>query len=287
MKSKGKFRNSMFGQVVYRLSRNRMAMFALAILLIEVILAIIAPLIIPYDIAAINVKERYQEPSAQHLFGTDKMGRDLFSRLLYGGRYSLLIGFLSTLFGTLLGMLLGAVAGYFGGRADNLIMRGLDIYQAIPGMLLMIVLAAVLGTGVEVTIIALTIGCAAGNARLFRASILNIRSMEYIEASQSINCSPAKIILSHIVPNAMSPMIVSFTMGMAINIVVCAALSFIGLGVQPPTPEWGALLSDSRADMRMHPYLVIFPGLAIMITVFALNMFGDGLRDAMDPKLKN
>ncbi len=285
--TKGKFKNSEAGQVLSRLRKNKTAMFALAIILIEILIAILSPLIIPYDISAVNISERYQFPSAAHWFGTDNMGRDLFSRLLYGGRYSLTIGFLATLFGTLLGMLLGAIAGFFGGTADNLIMRGLDILQAIPGMLLMIVLAAVLGTGVGVTIIALTIGAMAGNARLFRATILNIRSMEYIEASRSINCSSAKIILSHIVPNALSPMIVSMSMGMAGNIVVCAALSFIGLGVQAPTPEWGALLSASRADMRSYPYLVIFPGLAIMITVFALNMFGDGLRDAMDPKLKN
>lgn len=288
MSKKGKNKKQgMIRQVLSRLMKNKTAMFALIVIVFLVIIAFIAPWIVPYDYAAVNITDRYMAPCAQHLFGTDNMGRDLFSRVIYGTRYSLSIGFSATLLGTLLGMVLGAIAGYFGKSTDNIIMRGLDILQAIPGMLLMIVLAAVLGTGFTVTIIALSIGTAAGNARLFRASILNIRSMEYIEAAQSINCSTIKTIIRHIVPNALSPMIVSFTMGMAGNIVVAATLSFIGLGVQAPLPEWGALLSAARTDMRLYPYLVIFPGLAIMITVFALNMLGDGLRDALDPKLKN
>lgn len=288
MSKKGKNKKQgMIRQVLSRLMKNKTAMFALIVIVFLVIIAFIAPWIVPYDYAAVNITDRYMAPCAQHLFGTDNMGRDLFSRVVYGTRYSLSIGFSATLLGTLLGMVLGAIAGYFGKSTDNIIMRGLDILQAIPGMLLMIVLAAVLGTGFTVTIIALSIGTAAGNARLFRASILNIRSMEYIEAAQSINCSTIKTIIRHIVPNALSPMIVSFTMGMAGNIVVAATLSFIGLGVQAPLPEWGALLSAARTDMRLYPYLVIFPGLAIMITVFALNMLGDGLRDALDPKLKN
>lgn len=286
-KAKSEKKQGMMRQVLGRLAKNKTAMFALVILCILVIIAIIGPWIVPYDYSAVNITDRYMFPCAKHLFGTDSMGRDLFSRVIYGTRYSLSIGFTATLVGTLLGMVIGAIAGYFGKTTDNIIMRGLDIIQAIPGMLLMIVLAAVLGTGFTVTIIALSIGCAAGNARLFRAAILNIRSMEYIEAAQSINCSTAKTIVKHIVPNALSPMIVSFTMGMAGNIVVASTLSFIGLGVQAPIPEWGALLSTARTDMRLYPYLVIFPGLAIMITVFALNMLGDGLRDALDPKLKN
>lgn len=286
-RDKKSFKQGMMGQVLHRLAKNKTAMVALGVIIIEVIIALIAPYIVPYDYASVNVTDRYIAPCAQHLFGTDGMGRDMFSRVIYGTRYSLTIGFCATLLGVLLGMVLGAIAGYFGGMTDNLVMRGLDILQAIPGMLLMIVLAAVLGTGVTVTVIALAIGTAAGNARLFRASILNIRSMEYIEASQSINCSAVRTIVRHIVPNALSPMIVSMTMGMAGCIVTAAALSFIGLGVSAPLPEWGALLSAARTDMRMYPYLVIFPGLAIMITVFALNMLGDGLRDALDPKLKD
>lgn len=280
-------KKAMSGQVLARLMKNKMAMFALIILIIEVIIAVIAPMIIPYDYASIDVLNRFASPSAAHLFGTDEMGRDLFSRVIYGSRYSLSIGVVATFLGVLFGMILGAVSGYFGGTVDNLIMRALDILQAIPGMLLMIVMAAVMGTGVPVTILALAIGNMAGNARLFRASILNVRSAEYIEASQSINCSTFRTIVHHVVPNAISPMLVSVTMSIAGCIVTAAALSFIGLGVQSPTPEWGALLSAGRTNMRMYPYLVIFPGLAIMITVFALNMLGDGLRDALDPKLKN
>ena len=282
-----KKKNSMALQVFKRLIKNKTALVALIILLLEVLIAVLAPWIIPYDYAEINVVNRYIEPCAEHLFGTDNMGRDLFSRVIYGARYSLSIGMTANLLGVLIGMILGAVAGYFGGMVDNLIMRFLDILAAIPGMLLMIVMAATMGTGVPVTIIALAIGTAAGNARLFRASILNVRSAEYIEAAQSINCSTFRTIVKHITPNAFSPMIVSITMGVAGCIITSAALSFMGLGVQSPTPEWGALLSAGRADMRMYPYLVLFPGLAIMITVFCLNMLGDGLRDALDPKLKN
>ena len=273
-------------QIFRRLLKNKSAMIGLSIFTVEVIIAILAPMIIPYDYASGIVKDRFMGPCIQHLFGTDNMGRDLLSRVIYGSRYSLTIGVLSTLLGMLLGMFMGAVSGYFGGIADSVIMRILDILQSIPGMLLNIVLAAVMGTGVPVTIIALAIGTTAGCARMFRATILNVRTAEYIEASQSINCSKLRIILHHIVPNAISPMIVLATMGTANAIVNAAALSFIGLGVQAPTPEWGALLSAGRESMRLYPYLVIFPGLAIMITVISLNMLGDGLRDAMDPKLK-
>lgn len=273
-------------QVFRRLIKNKAAMLGLIIFAIEVGMAVIAPLIIPYDYAKVSVSERYMNPCMAHIFGTDSMGRDLFSRIIYGTRYSLIIGLGATALGTLGGMVIGSIAGYFGGKTDNLTMRFLDIIQAIPGMLLTIVLAAVLGNGLGVTIIALSVGIITGSARLFRASILNIRTSEYIEAAQSINCSKLRIIISHIVPNALSPMIVSATMCMADSIVSAAALSFLGLGVQSPTPEWGALLADGRGTMQLYPYLVIFPGIAIMITVFSLNMLGDGLRDALDPKMK-
>ena len=170
---------------------------------------------------------------------------------------------------------------------DNIIMRILDVIQAIPGMLLMIAISAVLGNGFINTCIALAFGGIAGTARLLRASILNIRNMEYLEAAESINCSKFRMIVGHILPNSFSPLIVSFTMGVANTIIMAASLSFIGLGIQPPNPEWGAMLSAGRAYIRDYPHLVLFPGLAIMITVLSLNMLGDGLRDALDPKLKN
>lgn len=282
-----KRKESQLVAVLRRLSKNKMAMLGLFIFLIEVLLAISAQWIMPYDYAQINPREMLQAPSLAHLMGTDDMGRDIFSRLLYGARYSLGIGIVSLALGAWLGIIIGAIAGYAGGWVDNLIMRFLDIIQAIPGMLLMIAIAAVLGNGFFNTCVALAVGGIPGTARLLRASILNIRNMEYLEAAESINCSKFRLISGHILPNAFSPLIVSFAMGVANSVVSAASLSFIGLGIQPPTPEWGAMLSAGRAYIRDYPHLVLFPGIAIMITVLALNLLGDGLRDALDPKLKD
>ena len=226
-------------------------------------------------------------PTAAHLFGCDDMGRDIFSRVLYGGRFSISIGIIAVSISTVFGIMIGSVAGYFGGQVDNVIMRFLDIIQAIPGMLLMIVISAVLGPGFINTVIALSVGSIPGMARMLRAQMMKERDNEYIEAAQSINCGRVRIIVNHLIPNCISPLIVQATMGVAQTITMAAGLSFIGLGVQPPTPEWGAMLSGSRQFMRQAPHLVIFPGLAIAVTVLALNLLGDGLRDALDPKLKN
>ncbi len=280
-------KKSEFMRVMRQLSKNKLAMVGLAILIIEILLALLAPYIIPYDYAKMDVVNAFQTPSAAHLFGTDDTGRDIFSRVLYGGRYSITTGILAVLISLVPGIVIGAIAGYFGGQVDNIIMRILDIIQAIPGMLLMIVIASVLGPGFFNTIIALSISSIPGSARMLRAQMLKERENEYIEAAQSINCSKFRIIFSHLLPNCMSPMIVSSTMGVAQTITMAAGLSFIGLGIQPPTPEWGAMLSDARQFMDQAPHLIIFPGLAIAITVLALNFLGDGLRDALDPKLKN
>ena len=234
-----------------------------------------------------DMTQMFALPSAQHFFGCDDMGRDIFSRILYGAKYSISIGILAILLATVIGMFIGAVAGYFGGWVDNLIMRLLDVIQAIPGMLMMIVISAVLGPGYINTIIAMAFGSIPGMARMLRAQMLKERGNEYIEASTSINCSTPRIIISHLIPNCMSPIIVQATMGVAQTITLAAGLSFIGLGIQPPIPEWGAMLSSARQFIRMYPHLVIFPGLAIAVTVLALNLLGDGLRDALDPKLKN
>ncbi|MGB8451017.1 MAG: ABC transporter permease [Anaerocolumna sp.] len=215
------------------------------------------------------------------------MGRDIFSRVLYGGRYSISIGIIAIAIATFIGIVIGSIAGYFGGAIDNFFMRLLDVVQAIPGMLLMIVISAVLGPGFFNTIIAMSVSSISGMARMLRAQMMKERDNEYIEASQSINCSKLRIIYIHLLPNCISPIIVQATMGVAQTITLAAGLSFIGLGVQPPTPEWGAMLSASRSFIRQSPHLVIFPGLAIAITVLALNLLGDGLRDALDPKLKN
>ncbi len=280
-------KQSEFVRILKQLSKNKMAMVGLAILSSEIILAILAPYIMPYDYASMDMTSIFAKPSLQHFFGCDDMGRDIFSRVLYGARYSISIGIIAVLIGSFFGCIIGAIAGYFGGQVDNIVMRLLDVIQAVPGMLLMIVISAVLGPGYFNTIVALSVGSISGMARMLRAQMLKERENEYIEAAQSINCSKARIIISHLLPNCISPMIVSATMGVAQTITVAAGLSFIGLGVQPPIPEWGAMLSAARQFIRQAPHLVYFPGLAIAVTVLALNLLGDGLRDALDPKLKN
>lgn len=280
-------KKSEFARILRQLSKNKLAMLGLVIFIVEVILAILAPYITPYKYDAMDMTQMFALPSAQHLFGCDDMGRDIFSRILYGAKYSISIGILAILLATVIGMFIGAIAGYFGGWVDNLVMRLMDIVQAIPGMLMMIVISAVLGPGYINTIIAMAFGSIPGMARMLRAQMLKERGNEYIEASTSINCSTPRIIISHLIPNCMSPIIVQATMGVAQTITLAAGLSFIGLGIQPPIPEWGAMLSGARQFIRMYPHLVIFPGLAIAVTVLALNLLGDGLRDALDPKLKN
>lgn len=285
-KAKAK-KNSEFVRVMKQMSKNKLAMIGLAIFIVEIVLAILAPYISPYSYTKMDMTACFATPSATHFFGCDDMGRDIFSRVLYGARYSISIGILAVLFSVIIGCAIGAVAGYFGGQVDNLIMRLLDVIQAIPGMLMMIVISAVLGPGYLNTIIAMSFGSIPGMARMLRAQMLKERTNEYIEAATSINCSTFRIIFHHLIPNCLSPIIVQATMGVGQTITLAAGLSFIGLGVQPPIPEWGAMLSASRQFMRQAPHLVVFPGLAIAVTVLALNLMGDGLRDALDPKLKN
>lgn len=270
-----------------RLKRNKLATLGLVIILLMIVLALLAPILIPYKVDAVNLKYKLKMPSADHWFGTDELGRDIFSRLLFGARYSLQIGILGVVISATGGILLGSIAGYFGGATDNLIMRVMDVLQAIPGIVLAIAISATLGPGLTNCIIALSISAIPNFARMTRASILNVRKMEYLEAATSINCSNTRIIIKHVLPNAFSPLIVQSTMGIASTIMGAAMLSFIGLGVQPPTPEWGAMLSAGRNYLRDYPHLCIFPGVTIMIAVLSLNMLGDGLRDALDPKLKD
>ena len=280
-------KQSEFARVLKELSKNKTAMLGLIILLIEIILAILAPVIAPYDYMEMDIVAAQQGPTMAHWFGTDELGRDIFSRVLYGARYSISMGVLAVLISTTIGMTIGSIAGYFGGWVDNIIMRLLDVIQSLPAMLLSIVLSAVLGPGYFNTILALSVNGMPASARMLRAQMMKVRGNEYIEAAQSINCSKFRIILRHMIPNSFSPNIVQATMAIAHMIVMAASLSFIGLGVQPPTPEWGAMLSNARQFIRQCPHMVIFPGLAIAVTVLAVNLMGDGLRDALDPKLKH
>ena len=278
---------SRFSVVFRQLRKNKLAMAGLVVIILLMLVAIFAPYIMPFDYDQQNWEKPLVTYSREHPLGTDHLGRDILSRLIYGTRISLFMGVSIVILGSVIGILLGGIAGYCGGKTDNIIMRFLDIYQSIPAILLAIALASAVTPGIGSTIIVLSIASFPANARLMRASILQVRQQEYIEASHAISASNLRILLTHVLPNAFSPMIVFITMYIGAAILVTATLSFIGLGVQPPTPEWGSMLARGRGLMRDHPTLVLYPGLMIMITVLALNLFGDGLRDALDPRLKN
>lgn len=279
-------RRSMFREVMIELGRNKLAMFGLAIVAVMALLCIAAPIIAPYGFDDQDVTQKFLSPSLEHICGTDNLGRDIFSRLLYGGRISLLVGILSASFGAIIGTVIGAISGYYSGRVDNVIMRIMDILGAMPSMLLAITICAVLGNGITNAMIAIGIAEIPGYARTVRAPILAVREQEYVEAAISIDASDRRIIFKHILPNSLSPLIVRATMGVASAITTAASLSFLGLGVQPPSPEWGAMLSAGRAYIMQYPYMITFPGICIALLVLSLNFLGDGLRDALDPRLK-
>lgn len=279
-------KNSRMRDVLLRLRRNRLAMVGLAIVLVLVFVAVFADFIAPYGYAKQNIRATLQAPSLQHLCGTDQFGRDVFSRIIYGSRISLQVGFIAVSIAMVIGGFLGALSGYYGGKLDNLIMRAMDILLSIPQILLAIAIAASLGPGLFNLMIAVGISSIPGYARIVRGSVLSIRSQEFVEAAKAMGSGDLRIILRHILPNCMAPVIVQATLGVAFAILTAAGLSFIGLGIQPPSPEWGAMLSGGRVYIRDQSYLTFFPGLAIMVTILALNFLGDGLRDALDPKLK-
>ena len=280
-------KRSQFWDIWRRLRRNKLAMLGLIIVLVLVLSAIFANFIAPYDYAQQDLTNMKAWPSREHLLGTDDYGRDILSRIIYGGRVSLLVAILSIVFGLIVGGILGISAGYFGGIYDGTVMRIMDIVMASPGFLLAVCISAALGSGVLNTAIAIGIGCVPGYARLLRALVLSIREQEYVEAARATGASDLRIMFRQIVPNILSPVIVESTLRIGGCILMISSLSFIGLGVQPPTPEWGSMLSAGRALIRSFWPIVTFPGLAIMLTLFGFNLFGDGLRDALDPKLKN
>ncbi|MDR1766386.1 MAG: ABC transporter permease [Lachnospiraceae bacterium] len=268
------------------LAKDKLAMLGLVVVVILILLSLFAPFITVYGFDQIDIKNMNSGPTLQHIMGTDALGRDIFTRLLYGGRWSLGLGLSASILSVAIGIVVGSVAGYFGGATDNVIMRLCDIIQAIPATMISIIISISLGTGYVVTIFALALGSASNNIRLMRGQVLSVRKEEYLEAAQCVNCSSVRIMFRHIMPNVMSPMILTFTMSIGKMIMVAAGLSVIGLGVQPPNPEWGAMLSAGRNYIIHYPHLVIFPGLFIFVTGFAINLLGDGLRDAIDPKLK-
>lgn len=280
-------KNSQLMQIWKRLRKNKLALVGLGIITVLILVAIFADLIAPYAYDKQNLQATLQFPSVKHIFGTDEFGRDILSRIIYGSRISFEVGFIAVSIAVVIGGILGAMAGYYGGVLDNIIMRTMDMLLAIPQILLAISIVAALGPGLANLMIAVGISSIPGYARIVRASVLSIKDQEFIEAAKAAGSSNTRIIFKHIIPNVMAPIIVQATLGVALAILTAAGLSFIGLGIAPPTPEWGSMLSGGRGYIRDYWYMTMFPGLAIVITIFGLNVLGDGLRDALDPRLKN
>lgn len=269
-----------------RLKKNRLAMLGLVLLLLFTVTALLADQLAPFGYAEQHLKDVFRKPSAPYYLGTDNLGRDILSRIIYGARISLQVGFISVGIALLVGGTLGAVSGFYGGKVDNIIMRFVDILLAIPNILLAIVIASTLGTGLQNLMLAVGISSIPSYARIIRASILTIREQEFVEAARLSGCSDFRIIRRHLLPNILAPVIVQVTLGLGLAILNASSLSFLGLGIQAPVPEWGAMLASGRGYIRQHWHMVTFPGLAIAIVVLAFNMVGDGLRDALDPRMK-
>lgn len=271
-------------QVWRHLRRNRMAMVGLAILLLFMLSAIFAPFLTPYDPIQSDFEKTFQPPSAENLLGTDNLGRDVFSRILYGSRISLAIGFISVSIGLLIGLPVGALSGYYGGKFDLFVQRIIDILIAFPGILLAIVIVTILGVGVENVMIAVGIASVPIYTRLVRGSVLSIKEQGFVAAARALGIGNARIIIRHIMPNCLGPIIVQSTFQVATSILWAAGLGFLGLGAQPPDPEWGAMLARGREFIRTSHHLTTYPGLAILFMVLGFNLLGDGLRDALDPR---
>jgi peptide/nickel transport system permease protein len=267
--------------------RHRLALISSAVLLVLAGMVMLAPFIAPYPFDAIDPTQFRKPPSAAHIMGTDDIGRDLFTRLLYGGRISLAIGLFSALVGTGVGTLLGSLAGYYGRGLDNFIMRVTDVAFSIPSLPLLIILSAYAKSAIPVMILVIGLLSWMSTARIVRATVLSIRERDFTLAARAVGARDARIITLHILPNALAPIIVGATLGVGGAIIAESSLSFLGLGVQVPTPSWGNMLQDSQSTMSSRPWLTIFPGIAILITVLGINFVGDGLRDALDPTIRS
>ncbi|QUC66680.1 ABC transporter permease [Aristaeella hokkaidonensis] len=283
-----KKKESQARQIWRRFRKNRIAMAALVVLTIIVLLACLADLIWNYekDACQINVPARLQKPSAEHWLGTDEMGRDMLCRIVYGARASLIVGLAATTFALLVGGVLGAVCGYYGGKLDNIIMRCTDVLLAIPGLLLAIAIMSAFKPNIFYISLALGISYISKFTRIVRSAVLTVREQEYIEAAKAIGAKDHTIILKHLLMNCMAPIFVQYALAIGSRILSVSTLSYIGMGIQAPTPDWGNMLSGARAYIRGNAYLVLGPGIALLLTISAFNLIGDGLRDAMDPRLK-
>lgn len=269
-----------------RLIRGRNGQIGMVIVVLVVLIAILTPIVDPYDPSTdSDLTQSRLPPSAQHIFGTDRLGRDVFRRVLHGTRYSLAVALASIIAGSVISTAIGMIAGYFGGAVDSLTLRLMELMQAFPSIPLAIAIVAVIGPGLTGTILAVTIVGIPGGMRVARALTLSLKNLDYVEAGRSLGASNTHIIMRHILPNLISFVIVGATLGVGGVILTAAALGFLGLGAQPPAPEWGVMIADAVPFLRQSPHLALFPGLAIMITVLGFNLLGDGLRDALDPSL--
>lgn len=275
------------GQLIWeRFCQNKVSMCAFIVLILIILVAVFADVIVNFETGALaqNVQERMQGPSKEHWFGTDNLGRDMFARVVHGARYSMIFGIVCTALALFGGCIFGATAAYFGGKVDSIICRVMDTFMCIPFMLMALSLVSALGTGLVSMMIAMVIASVPSFTRMVRSIVITVVRQDYIEAARSCGSSHVSIIFSHVLPNAMGPIIVNATMNVAGLILSAAGLSFIGMGIQPPNPEWGYMLSEAMPYMRVAPHLVVFPGLAIIITALCFNLLGDGLADAFDPK---
>lgn len=283
-----KRRHGRYDEIWRRFKKNKTAVFGLVILIILVFISLFIGVFIDYDLATTNdVMNKNQGISAEHIFGTDELGRDILARTLHGTRYSLAIGLVTTAVSTVIGLIFASLAAYYGGWVDNLIMRAVDVISSIPTMLLAMCVIAVLGATVPNLFVALTVAGISGAIRMTRSALLNIVDQEYIEAAKAGGTSTFRILTKHVISNGASTIIVSATMNVANMILTAATLSFLGLGFQPPTPEWGAMLSSARKYLQTYPFMMVPPGMMIVLSSLAINLVGDGLRDALDPKLRN
>ncbi|NLA60300.1 MAG: ABC transporter permease [Firmicutes bacterium] len=282
-------KRSQLKAIWFRYRKNKLAMFGLALFLSLVLVAASSGLFLDYDTQVIEqrMRERLQPPRSEHWFGTDQYGRDVFARVVWGTRISLFVGVFTVTIALTVGTLFGALAGYYGGTVDNVLMRIMDIFLAMPGTILAVAIVGALGPGLVNVLLAMAIARIPQFARIVRSAIISIRGQEFIEAAKACGTRDGRIIMRHILPNAIGPIVVQVTLHMATTILGVAGLSFIGLGIEAPTPEWGSMLSEAKEWMRYHPYLMVFPGVAIILSVLSLNLIGDGLRDALDPRMKN
>ena len=285
-KRKKEYRSTPGREAWKRFKRNPTALVGLVLVCALILVAIFAPLLAPYDYAEQNYGAMLQKPGPGHPFGTDAFGRDIFSRVIYGARYSLLIALFCTLAALFSGGLLGVIAGYFGGTVDTVIMRIMDIFQAIPMIMMAMCIVSVLGNGIPQLVAAVMFCSMPTMARNNRAAILRVRGSDYIEASEAIGVGRVRMIIRHMIPNAVGIMIIFFVGFLAVSIMIMSSMSYIGIGLSAPTPEWGLILNEGKMYMTSAPYMMIFPAMMIMITCFAFNLMGDGLRDAFDPRLK-